>query len=193
MEIDSSTEASGGVGIEPTPDEQAAFAHLFAKYFAPVYRYVYGHVPVAEEAKDIVHIVFYRIWTKRTVLDVSRSVLPFLCTLARFVTVDYLRHEQVENRFMRQCLRLIELDGPPVASDDPEQELLRDELAGIVTVALESLSPRQREIMLLRWREQLSYEEIASRLNISKKTVAAHLARAMEHLRDTLPGMYDIE
>ena len=60
-------------------------------------------------------------------------------------------------------------------------------------MALETLSPRQREVIELRWREQLSYDEIAKRLNVSKKTVAMHLARAMEHLRDTLPGMYDIE
>ena len=47
--------------------------------------------------------------------------------------------------------------------------------------------------MVLRWREQLSYDEIARRLKISRKTVAMHLARAMEHLRKTLPGMYEIE
>jgi RNA polymerase sigma-70 factor (family 1) len=188
------TEApGGGVDIEPTADEQAAFAHLFAKYFAPVYRYVYGHVPLAEEAKDIVHIVFYRIWTRRPRLDTNRSLLPFLCTLARFATVDYLRHERVENRFARQCLQLMELDGPPAAADNAERDLLRQEMADIVTQALDSLSPRQREVMVLRWREQLSYDEIAKQLKISRKTVAMHLSRAMEHLRHRLPDMYDIE
>lgn len=184
---------NGGVDVEPTSDEQAAFGHMFTKYFTPVYRYVYGHVPMAEEAKDIVHIVFYRIWTRRPTLDSGRSLLPFLCTLARFVTVDYLRHERIESRFARQCLQLMELDGPPVASDNPERELLQQELSEIVSQALDSLSPRQREVMVLRWREQLSYEEIAQQLKISRKTVAIHLARAMEHLRETLPDMCDIE
>jgi RNA polymerase sigma-70 factor (ECF subfamily) len=183
----------GGVDLEPTPDEQAAFSQLFTKYFAPVYRYVHGRVPMAEEAKDIVHMVFYRIWTRRPQLDPNRSLLPFLCTLARYATVDYLRHERVEHRFARHCLQLIALDGPPAAADDAEQEVLRQERAAIVTQALDSLSPRQREVMALRWREQLSYDEIARRLNISRKTVAMHLARAMEHLRERLPDMYDIE
>ena len=76
------------VAVEPTLDEQTAFARLFTTYFTPVYRYVYGHVPMADEAKDIVHLVFYRIWTRRPALDFSRSLLPFLCTLARFAAVS---------------------------------------------------------------------------------------------------------
>jgi RNA polymerase sigma-70 factor (ECF subfamily) len=181
------------LGAEPTADEQAAFAHLFTKHFAPVYRYVYGLVPMPEEAKDIVHMVFYRIWKRRPALDPDRSLLPLLCTIARFVTIDYLRHERIENRFARRCLRLVELEGPPVAAENPERELLQQELSDVVTEALDGLSPRQREAIVLRWREQLSYDEIAKRLKVSKKTVAMHLARAMEHLRATLPGMYDLE
>ncbi len=175
------------------PEDQAAFTHLFTEYFAPLYRFVYGHVPMAEEAKDIVHMVFYRIWTGRAVLDPDRPPLPFLCTLARFAAIDYLRHQRVENRFARRCLRLMELEGPPEAPDNPERELLNQELSEVVSEALDELSPRQREVMALRWREQLSYEEIATRLNVSRKTVAIHLARAMEHLRGLLPGMYDID
>jgi len=193
MATESYPESDGGVDLEPTVDEQAAFTRLFTKYFAPVYRYVYGHVPMPEEAKDIVHMVFYRIWKRRPALDGDRSLLPLLCTIARFAAVDYLRHERIESRFARRRLRLLELEGPPAATDDPERELLQQELATVVTSALESLSPRQREVIELRWREQLSYEEIAKRLDISKKTVAMHLSRAMDHLRDTLPGMYDIE
>jgi RNA polymerase sigma-70 factor (ECF subfamily) len=193
MATESHPEAYGGVDLEPTVDEQVAFARLFTKYFAPVYRYVYGHVPMPEEARDIVHMVFYRIWKRRPVLDSSRSLLPFLCTLARFAAVDYLRHERIESRFARRRLRLLELEGPPAAADNPERELLQQELADVVTHALSSLSPRQREVIELRWRKQLSYEEIAKRLRISKKTVAMHLSRAMDQLRDTLPDMYDIE
>lgn len=194
MATESFPEAHGGaLGIEPTADEQTAFGGLFTEYFAPVYRYVYGLVPMAEEARDIVHMVFYRVWTRRPMLDVNRPVLPFLFTLARFATVDYLRHERVENRFARRCLRIIELDGPAAAPDNPERDVLDRELSDVVTLALESLSPRQREVMQLRWREQLSYDEIARRLNVSRKTVSMHLSRAMEHLRELLPGMYDIE
>lgn len=184
---------AGGLDLEPSADEQAAFADLFTEYFAPVYRYVYGLIPMAEEARDIVHRVFYRVWTQRPLLDPRRPVLPFLFTIARFITVDYLRHERVENRFARRCLRIIELDGPTAAPDDPERDVLSQELSDVVTLALASLSPRQREVMQMRWREQLSYEEIAKRLDISRKTVSMHLSRAMEHLREMLPDMYDID
>lgn len=42
----------------------------------------------------------------------------------------------------------------------------------------------------MRWLRQMSFDEIAQQMNISRKTVSMHLSRAMLHLREQLPTMY---
>jgi RNA polymerase sigma factor (sigma-70 family) len=48
---------------------------------------------------------------------------------------------------------------------------------------LETLSPRQKEIVLLRWRRQLTYDQIGAELGIAPSTASAHMQRAIAQLR----------
>jgi RNA polymerase sigma-70 factor (ECF subfamily) len=69
---------------------------------------------------------------------------------------------------------------------DPDQEFAANEMATTIQRAVEALPRRQREVLLLRWQQQASYDEIAETLGISPKTVAVHLGRALERLRELL-------
>ena len=69
---------------------------------------------------------------------------------------------------------------------DPDQEFTARETAAAIEQAVESLSRRQREVLLLRWHQQASYDEIAETLGISPKTVAIHVGRAIQRLRELL-------
>ncbi len=62
-----------------------------------------------------------------------------------------------------------------------------DDLQTAIYGALETLSPRQKEIVLLRWRRQLTYEQIGAELGIAPGTASAHMQRAIAHLRMVLP------
>jgi RNA polymerase sigma factor (sigma-70 family) len=74
----------------------------------------------------------------------------------------------------------------PLLADEKEQA---DEVQAAVQRALETLSPRQREIVLLRWRRQLTYEQIGAELGIAPGTAAAHMQRAIGQLRALLPRL----
>jgi len=56
---------------------------------------------------------------------------------------------------------------------------------------VDALPPRQREVILLRWRDQASLEEIAAKLGISTNTVEIHITRAHKQLRKALPHLLD--
>jgi RNA polymerase sigma factor (sigma-70 family) len=64
-----------------------------------------------------------------------------------------------------------------------------DDLQAVVQRALETLSPRQREIVLLRWKRQLTYEQIGAELGIAPGTVSAHMQRAIGQLKLLLPRL----
>ncbi len=83
---------------------------------------------------------------------------------------------------------------PPGATDaDPLDWLLADERRGLIRVALENLSSRNMEILLLKYTEDWSYHEIAQQLGVSDSAVEARLHRARRRLRAELTALEVIE
>jgi RNA polymerase sigma-70 factor (ECF subfamily) len=164
----------------------AAFKTLFDAYFDALYRFALRYLRSPEEAKDLVHDVFLQVWRHRQRIGLERDLRTYLYATARNQALDRLKHRRVEDRFAKKQ----EGEASSVESTevpDAQQDLELRELAATIQRAIDSLPPRQREVLRLRWQEHLSYEEIAERLEISAKTVAVHLSRGLRHLRETLP------
>jgi RNA polymerase sigma factor (sigma-70 family) len=75
----------------------------------------------------------------------------------------------------------------PLLVDEGEDD--PDDLQSAMQRALETLPPRQREIVLLRWKRQLTYEQIGAELGIAPGTVSAHMQRAIGQLKLLLPRL----
>jgi RNA polymerase sigma-70 factor, ECF subfamily len=80
------------------------------------------------------------------------------------------------------------VDVIPDERDDPGDETLTNELTRRVEECLPKLNRKHRDILYLRIKENLSYEEIAQKLGIRVGTVKSRIARARESLRDKLGG-----
>jgi RNA polymerase sigma-70 factor, ECF subfamily len=180
-----------GLGGEPEagPDaaEAIAFRRLFELRFEELYRFAYRYVRSAETAKDLVHEAYLRVWSQRGQVDLAGpAARSYLYTVVRYQALDYLRHRKVEERWRTEygAPRLTEHGA--VLAADPEQELAAKEIATTIHRAMETLPRRQRQVLLLRWQQQASYDQIAETLGISPKTVAIHLGRAFQRLREVL-------
>lgn len=176
-----------------TPDQgldamaAATFRQLFDRHFAELYRFVYRYVQSAEAAKDLVHEAFLRLWQQRQQVDLAGpGVRSYLYTIARYQSLDHLRRRRVEEQWRRRYADPVIADGTAPLAADPHQEFAANEIAAAIDRAVETLPRRQREVLLLRWQRQASYEEIAQTLGISPKTVAIHVGRAIQHLREML-------
>jgi RNA polymerase sigma-70 factor (ECF subfamily) len=180
-----------GVGGEPDdgPDSPAAlaFGRLFALYFEELYRFAYRYVRSVETAKDLVHEAFLRLWRQRAQVDLDGpTARSYLYTIVRYQAVDHLRRRRVEERWQRDYVTPLVTDQGAALALDPDQEFAARETAAAIQQAVEALPPRQRQVLLLRWQQQASYEEIAETLGISPKTVAIHVGRALQRLREIL-------
>ncbi len=166
-------------------DQTSAFRELFTRESPGLIRYATGILGSREDARDAVQEAFFRLWQNRARLNPTVDPARLLYTIVRNLARDRLRHLAVEQR-PHPYLE------PPLAGQSgsrlPEEGETED-LQAVLQRALESLSPRQREIVLLRWKRQLTYEQIGSELGIAPGTASAHMQRAVAQLKLLLPRL----
>lgn len=169
--------------------DREAFRLLFEAHKDRVYSvalYFFGGDDA--QAADITQQVFLKLFTK---IAQFRSESEFTTWLHRLTTnacVD-------ERRKVRRLTQLDETAGPQfvAAAGGQEERYARREVAERITEAVAELKPKLRVVVLLKYFEGLSYEEMAQALGCSKGTVAsrlnrghAMLARRLGHLRSLL-------
>lgn len=162
-----------------------AFRELFDREVAGLVRYATGALGSREDARDAVQESFLRLWQTRARLEPESDPVRLLYTIVRNLSRDRLRHRAVEQRPHphMEAPRIVQA-GP--LADEKDQA---DEVQAAVQRALAALSPRQREIVLLRWRRQLTYEQIGAELGIAPGTASAHMQRAIAQLKALLPRL----
>ena len=134
-------------------------------------------------AADVTQQVFVKLMTR---INQFRGQSEFTTWLYRLV-VNTCRDEQ---RKTRRFVPLADVSIPAISGQSPRVDYTRKELSERVQAAVSQLKPKLRWPILLRYVEDLSYEEIASVLGCSKGTVASRLnrghkalARRLHHLR----------
>jgi RNA polymerase sigma-70 factor (ECF subfamily) len=188
MEDRTSSAPDGNTEPEEGAEAPAiAFRRLFELHFEELYRFAYRYVDSGETAKDLVHEAFLRLWQQRAQVDFGGpTARSYLYTVVRYQALDQLRHRRVEERWRREYVTPLVTDQGAALGSDPHQEFTARETAAAIQQALDALPPRQRQVLLLRWQQQASYDQIAETLGISPKTVAVHIGKAIQRLRELL-------
>lgn len=166
--------------------EPSALDDAFRAYFTPLRRYVHSYVRSWDIAEDIAQGVFVQLWVRirQSELPMLRNVPSYLYNAARGDALDYLKHQKVEARHRASVVPSLMTHGH-IELAEWEAELASRERLAALQQAVDTLPPRQREIMLLRL-EQVSYKEIAVRLHLSVNTVEVHVQRSFARLRQVL-------
>jgi RNA polymerase sigma-70 factor (ECF subfamily) len=150
--------------------DSAAFSELYYRYLDKIYRFVFFKTMHKETAEDITSQVFIKVYEKLKTFDQAQAFQPWIYQIARNTVIDFYRarheHANLEDFW--------NLSG--------EDEVLKQELRwdlGRVKEYLQKLSAEQREIVLLRLWEGLSYKEIAELLNKSEASCKMSFSRAL--------------
>jgi len=163
-------------------DDASALDALLAKYWSPLTMFIARMTSSVEAAEDAVQETFCRLWERRRSWRVEGSVAGLLFRLARNIAISEHRHLQAEERAAS-----VAGEGLPRHHDMPE--LPDAELRAKLEVAIMGLSPRRREVFLLRVVHDLSYKEIAAVMGTSPQTVANQLSHALGELRKRLSAI----
>src|SRR5215831_18900139 len=173
--------------------EQDAFAQLVERYKDPVYHVAYRMLGNAAEAEDVAQEAFVRAYTQLSTYKSEHRFSTWLLSIASHLAIDQLRRR----RFLALPLEDVPLL-EWLADDDtsPEEAALEGEQQDEMQQLIAKLPAKYRAVVILRYWQDLSYEEIATALNLTPALVKARLHRAREllarYLKDeeTEEGMY---
>lgn len=162
-----------------------AFARLYKRYRNRVYGFAHRMLNVQATAEDVTQEAFLVLIEYPEKYQPERgSVLTFLCAVARNAVLNRFRHRnyEAEDDFEEQELYLIKDEGAP----DPLSALLEGELARKIDESIALLPPLQREVIVLRKFQELSYQEISVVTGAEINVVKARLHRARKNLAKNL-------
>ena len=158
-------------------DSQIALKSLYMAYFGPLMRFTGMYVSSPAEAEEIVSDTFLAIWNNRKQLPGIGNFDSYIYTVARHKAISYYRKQHLDE---------IPIDLFTSAETTPEEELISREGIRRLNLAIDLLPAKCKMAFKLVREDKLKYKEVAAILDISVKTLEAHLANAVRKLRETL-------
>ena len=158
----------------------AAFGQIYDRYLDQIYRYIAYRVNAREEAEDLAEAVFLKAYEhirnrSTRIVDVK----PWLYRVARNTVIDHYRTRK--NHVGLDGIVDKGTDDPP-----PEQLVQSAEQVGQMKNALQRLEPAYQEVLLLRFVNNLSYEETAAIMGTKADTLRVTQYRALKKLREIM-------
>jgi RNA polymerase sigma-70 factor (ECF subfamily) len=157
------------------PSFEQAFRDLYASRFASLYRYLDRMTGDAELAADVAQEAFIRLHGRGEMPD---EPVGWLVTVATNLVRDDRRLTGRRLRLLSEQPQRVPLGAPA----DPDADLERGERIGAVRAALETLTPRDRQALLLK-HSGYSYREIAAALGLAETSIGTTLVRAGQAFR----------
>ena len=160
--------------------DRESFNLVFRRFYTPMVRFCMRFVGDVDVASEIVQDLFVRLWTGREKLNISSSFESYLMRSVRNASISYINKERSHDE-VHQRLAMEDVD-----NIDPSEQLQSKGLEAAYSQVLASMPEKRREVFLASRFEGLKYAEIAEKLNISVKTVEAHMGAAIKQLREGL-------
>lgn len=162
-----------------------AFELVFREHYAGLCAFAHRFVRDVQRSEDLVQDVFAALWVAREPLEIRTSLRAYLFAAVRNRALNARQRDAVAAEWGRDegADEVRELHPMPAQPDELfDRRRLEQELAA----AIDALPERCAMAMRLRWRDQMSYAEIAEALGISVKGVERLLSRGLQALRDRL-------
>jgi RNA polymerase sigma factor (sigma-70 family) len=172
--------------------DERAFETLLNKYRNLVFSIMIKMVRNHQEAEDLTQEAFMKAFNSLSSFNDEFAFSTWLMKIASNNCIDFLRKRKLRTYSIHEPIQYkdekIEIDIPD-HEPTPERHLLQNERAKMIQTAIDELPERYRYVILLRHKEEKSYEEISEILNLPLGTVKAQIFRAREILNKKLKSI----
>ena len=158
--------------------DQNAFELLFHFYYPGLVMYSTQFTADRMEAEEIVQNFFVRFWQRHQQIIPSDSLKSYLFLSVKNGSLNFLKHKKIEEKYIRS---MTELSNNHLVYD-PDL-YIASELQEKIKNAIDLLPEKCREIFIMSRMRGLKNEEIATELNLSKRTVETQISNALKVLR----------
>ena len=161
--------------------EQEAFERLFKKYHDKLFYFSFRYLRSKEEAEELVQDIFMKIWEIKEDINPFYSFNNYLFTIARN-TLFNIHRKKINVKAYKDYLVHFFVEYSQDATDVPQFNDTKE----YIDRCIAELPDQQKKVFRLSRFEGLSYKEISEMLNISSRTVEAHIRLAMKSIKSKL-------
>jgi RNA polymerase sigma-70 factor (family 1) len=166
-------------------DSSQAFATLYNRYWKKLYQTTLYYLKDTDTAEQVLQDVFVVLWKKRAQLKID-NFKAYIYITARYHVFTHLRAAKLDPvEYIEHYTENLEQADYNIA----EEKLNYNDLMVQLEQNLKKLPKRCREIFWMSRIENLSNEEIALKLGISKRTVENQITQALSHLRSVYKNL----
>ncbi len=159
--------------------DESALSDIYRLYWKQLFMAAYNVLKDKATCEDIVQDIFYSLWARRSGLQIHSSLSAYLHSAVRYRVFQQIKsgraHESVFEDLDVRC-----------QLPTPDAVLIGKEIDQKIHTAINELPEKCKEIYQLSRGRQLSHKEIASRMNISAKTVENQITIAIRKIRNAL-------
>ena len=173
-------------------NDQKAYAELMERYYGSLHYTMLKMVDQPDDADDLTMEAFGKAFRQLETYAPHYSFSTWLFKIATNNSLDYLRRQRAKLLSLDAALEDTETGvGTDLAQlsteePDPEERFIRAQRQHLLKELLQQLSARYRQVIELRFFEELAYHEIAERLEMPIGTIKSNIHRAKELLYDVL-------
>ena len=168
--------------VEVARKDPEAFGKLYDLYFDAIYRYVFRRISDRETTEDIVSQTFFDALNK--ISKFKFRGFPFSAWLYKIAHNNVLQHYRKTKG--RETVNLDSITELKDSKINIKKDFAQGEKREVMQVALRKLKEKEQEIILLKYFEEFSNQEIANILNLSANNVAVRVHRALTSLEKIL-------
>lgn len=162
-------------------DDHEAFREIYDRYKYRVFSFAGRYLNDKSDIEEIIQEIFVKLWKTRSRIKEDLPLYNYLFTITRN-TILHKKQKQINEKKYLEYLKIYY----SITTLSTQNEVQFKEAREKVDMAIRNLPPKRREIFLLNRNEGLTYREIAEKLNLSIKTVEAHIRLALQDLRKDL-------
>lgn len=162
------------------------FGKFYDEYVDRIYRFIYFKVPTPQEAEDLTSEVFLKFWQAVQNQDNVKNIKSYIYSIARNIVVDFYRSKS--NRY--EVSLTASLDDMQFQSLKSDLDILqkidgKTEISKLFS-AVNNLKDEYKEVILLRYIEEIPIKEISQIIDKSKGATRVLIHRALKALREVL-------
>ena len=167
--------------LEAARGSRSAYAVLYRFYLPKLYRYIHLQLRSKEDAEEVLQDIFLKLWENRAELVKIKSLNSYLFTMTRNRLLNIFDHSKVEQKahsyFATHAV---------ASTSDVEEVLIYKQYEDILQSALRLLPPKRRKVFEMSMIQEMSHDEIAKMMQISKSIVKKQLYAANRQVKEYL-------